>query len=422
MRERSAEGGNRRAASATALLVAAALAGCGGGSTTPGNTAGTNGAAGTAGANGAAGTPGAAGVGAAGQSGTAGAAGASGGVAGTSGAAGASGTAGASGAAGATGAAGAGTDGGAAALVLPVDRNGIYTLEFGDTKFAVDPTAGGRIVEYSLDGTNILTGPTANASYWGSTFWTAPETEWMGSSDAKAGANMMLVAAFDTLPYTMAVAADDSFTATGPNTTFDKMTMSVTKEFAANLPKGTIDIIYSLTNQGTTTMTVGHWEVTRVYPNGLTFFPAPPAASKPPLIANPSVMKVDKVGAYLWFDHSKFNPGPAPGTYGKYSTDASGGWVAHVIPDTTGAGDLLLIKTFKDIPDGTAGDGHGEVEIYAAPDRSYEEIEDHHEQATFTAGQTIPWPVRWYLRRLPKTIARTEGNMDLVNFVLAQLN
>jgi hypothetical protein len=118
----------------------------------------------------------------------------------------------------------------------------------------------------------------------------------------------------------------------------------------------------------------------------------------------------------VWSDHSKYAPpSPASTNYAKYSIDGKDGWVAHVIKDA--AGDLLLVKTFKDIPQGMAGTGHGEVEIYFDPARKYVEVEDHHEQASFTAGATIPWPVRWYLRRLPATITRTVGNQMLVDYV-----
>jgi hypothetical protein len=155
-----------------------------------------------------------------------------------------------------------------------------------------------------------------------------------------------------------------------------------------------------------------------VYPDGLTFFPAPPAASMAPKIANPSVVNpcVTKALGMIWLDHSKYVPG-TPALYGKYSTDASGGWVAHVVKDTSGKGDLLLVKTFADIPDNTAGTGHGEVEVYYREDRSYQEVEDHHEQASFAAGQKIDWPVRWYLRRLPASVTRTAGNQQLVDYV-----
>jgi hypothetical protein len=398
-------GGAGSTGSAGATAGSTGSAGATAGST---GTAGSSGSTGTAGATSTAGSTGTAGA-TAGSTGTAGAAGATAGSTGTAGAAGST--------AGATGTAGAG---GAATLVTPVMRNGVYTLEFGNTKLTVDPAPGGRVVEYSLDGTNILTNATANASYWGSTFWTAPEGQWMGSASAKGGANGMLVPQFDTMPYPMTVAADNSFSGAGPNMTFANMTFNVTKKFSADVAKGAIDIVYSITNQGTAPMTTGHWEVTRVYPDGLTFFPDPPAGSKAPLIANAVVVNpcVSSMGGYTWLDHRKYVPG-TPAKYGKYSRDASGGWIAHVAPAADGKGDLLLVKTFKDIADGTAGTGHGEVEIYYREDRSYAEVEDHHEQTTFAAGQKIDWPVRWYLRRLPLGVTRTAGNQMLIDAVKA---
>jgi hypothetical protein len=236
---------------------------------------------------------------------------------------------------------------------------------------------------------------------------------------ATAGSpGMMIVPGFDTLPYPMTVAADNSFSGSGPNLSFANKTFSVTKKFSANLTAAAIDIVYSITNQGTGSMTIGHWEVTRVFPNGLTFFPAPPANAMPAQIANPGVVNpcVTTANGTIWLDHSKYNSG-ASMQYGKYSTDAGGGWIAHVVPDTSGKGDLLLVKTFMQIPVNSAGAGHREVEVYYRPDRTYEEIEDHHAQATFTPGQKIDWPVRWYLRRLPTSVTRTAGNQQLVDYV-----
>jgi len=85
-------------------------------------------------------------------------------------------------------------------------------------------------------------------------------------------------------------------------------------------------------------------------------------------------------------------------------------------------GDLLLIKTFPDIPAGTAPTGSSEVEIFAQADRSYVEVETHNRQVTIAAGQSSPWQVRWYLRRLPMGTMRTAGNQALIDFVMRQLN
>jgi hypothetical protein len=241
----------------------------------------------------------------------------------------------------------------------------------------------------------------------------------MTGTVATAGSpGMMIVPGFDTLPYPMTVAADNSFSGSGPNLMFANMTFNVTKKFSANLGRGAIDIVYSITNQGTNTWMLGHWEVTRVAPNGLTFFPAPAAGAAAAQIANPAVVNpcVTTAAGAVWLDHSKYNSG-AQMLYGKYSVDAGGGWIAHVVPDTSGKGDLLLVKTFMQIPLNSAGNGHREVEVYYRPDRSYEEIEDHHQQATFAPQQKIDWPVTWYLRRLPTSVTRTAGNQQLVDYV-----
>jgi hypothetical protein len=356
-----------------------------------------------------------------GSSGTTGASGGAGGSNGSGGAAGgqpATGAGGTSGSMGTGGSGGAPTDGGrpdaagdgaidgasdaaTPMLVPPIVRGNLHVFEFGNTTFAVDGTRGARIVTFSMDGKNILTGPNVNALYWGSTFWTAPESDWMPN----------LVVPIDSAPYAMTVAADQSITAVGGTgmVTATKL-VAVTKKFTADLPTRSIVIDYTMTNKGTASIQIGHWEVTRVPPNGLTFYPAGTTAPM-----SYGTIQVQRIGAYLWFDHTAFAMGTASKSFG----DGSGGWVAHVMADP--AGDILLIKKFPDIPTGTAGTGHGEVEIFAAADRSYVEVEDHNQQVMIAAGQSSPWQVRWYLRRLPVGTMRTAGNQALVDFVLAQI-
>src|SRR6187551_292958 len=76
--------------------------------------------------------------------------------------------------------------GGATALTLvePIERSATeFVLEFGDTKFVVDPTQGARVVTFSLAGTNLLV-PTALSTgdpvvlNGGSTFWLSPQAAW----------------------------------------------------------------------------------------------------------------------------------------------------------------------------------------------------------------------------------------------------
>jgi hypothetical protein len=427
----------RSAKQYTLALVAgvavAALSGCSDSSDGPGtsgaagttmsaaSTGGTSGAtsstatasstSGAGGSSGAGTSTASSGAGGASSSGTGGAS------TGTSGATGSGGSAGASGASGSGGSTeGGSTDGGSDAgkeggaadapiptLIPPIPRGNLHVLEFGNTAFTVDGTRGARITSYAMDGKNVLTGPEVNAQYWGSTFWTAPEAEWSPN----------LVVPIDSGPYMMTVGADSSITAVGGTGMVGQKLVAVTKKFTADLRTRSLVIEYTMTNKGTASIPLGHWEVTRVGPNGLTFYPAGTTAPTVPY----GMINVQKIGAYLWFNHATF---PA-GTASKSAGDGGGGWVAHVIPDP--GGDLLFIKSFADIPAGTVfPTGSSEVEIFAQADRSYVEVEVHNRQVTIAAGQSSPWQVRWYLRRLPVGTMRTAGNQALVDFVISTLN
>src|SRR6185295_7503263 len=77
------------------------------------------------------------------------------------------GQSGAVGTGGASTVADAGGDAPGSGLVQPIQRGDLYELEFGKTTFVVDGTKGARITAFTLDGTNILTGPSVNAAFWG---------------------------------------------------------------------------------------------------------------------------------------------------------------------------------------------------------------------------------------------------------------
>jgi hypothetical protein len=322
-----------------------------------------------------------------------------------------SGSTSASGAASASGATTGATDGGGAqTLVAPIERGNLDVYQFGDATFTVDGTQGARITGFAIDGTNVLTGPTVNAQFWGATFWTAPQGDWW-MNDVPPN-----YAPIDYAPYTMTVGADSSITAVGTTATFatPAKQVSVTKNFTFDSGTASVGISYSMTNQGTASIKLGHWELARVLPGGLTFYAA---AAAPPVIPY-GVMNLQKIGAYLWFDETTF---PKGGAAAKSVGDAAmgSGWIAHVVPDP--AGPLVLIRTFPDIPVGSAGTGDAEVEIFMQTNGTYEEIETHNELLTIAAGQSVPWQVHWVLRRLPVGTAVTAGNQALVDFVLKQL-
>jgi hypothetical protein len=293
-------------------------------------------------------------------------------------------------------------------LVAPVRRGNLDVLEFGNTTFTVDGTHGARITGFTLDGKNVLTAATAAwPEFWGSTFWTAPQTAWWPS-----GAFPPDYAPIDNGPYVTTVGADSSISAQGGTATFAGEQLAVSKVFTADLQTGSIVIQYTIANKGTAPVVVGHWEVTRVFPGGLTFYPA--AAADPSSYGS---IVVQRIGAYEWFDEARFNSAQGAKSWGDAA--AGGGWVAHVTPDP--AGDIVLVKTFADVPPGAAGTGDGAVEIYVQAGGTYEEVETHNQLVTIMPGQAVPWTVHWYLRRLPQGAMRAAGNQALVDFVKAQI-
>jgi len=400
------------AAARTALAAALGLLAACSGSTGRSGTAGTAGASAGAGGGSQGGSSGgAAGVGGAGT----GAAGQIAGAAGTTGAAGSGGAsmAGADGGApdGSAGSGGAdgGSDAGAASLTLPVMRaGGLYVLEMGGLSFTVNPTVGARVISFKLDGDELLTDATANAMFWGSTLWTSPASDWvMGAFAAPA--------VVDRDPYTATVSADNVITATSSVSTTTNNTppkrFTITKVFHADLANNAIVIDYKITNMATAAFNLSHWEVTRVFPNGLTFFPTG-ALTKLDYLAQPA--KVTQALGYTWYDNSKH----IMGTESKAGTDSQGGFIAHVAPHTNG--DLLFIKAFKAVTQAQGPPGENPIEWYCNAPHTYVELEDHSPYDSIAVGATSTRTVTWYLRRLPAG-DHTAGSQTLITAVQSVL-
>jgi hypothetical protein len=378
------------------------------------------------------------GVGATGSAGASGVAqgGSSGGAAGAgaAGSAGASaGTGGVAGAAGGGGSSPAGTDGGAldaqaasdgspreasneasddgsdadaVSLTLPVARGALDVLELGGLVFSVDPAIGARITSFKLDGDELLTDATANPRFWGSTLWTSPASDWVvGAFDPPA--------IVDRDPYATTVSPDGVITATSAPSTANGKRFVITKVFHADLARRAIVIDYGITNMGTAAFKLSHWEVTRVFPNGLTFFPTGTTIK---LDFLPQLVQVKQAQGYTWYDNTTHVMGKGES---KAGTDSSGGFIAQVTPNPNG--DLLFIKAFEGITAAAAPPGHYPVEFYCNDPHTYVELEDHSAYDSIAPGATYTRTVTWYLRRLPKGTDRSVGSAALIAAALATL-
>jgi hypothetical protein len=380
-------------------------------------------------ASGRGGGAGAASAGASGSGG--GAVGGSGASAGTSAGAGGSGGASAAGVGGGTaGAAGApepppestdgatsgpsdASDGGADAadagahLTLPITRGNLEVLEVGGLKLTVDPSVGARVTSFSLDGDEMLTDATANPNYWGSTLWTSPASDWV------VPGTFVPLAVVDNKPYATTVSADGVITATSGAAIANGKHFTVAKVFHADLAKNAIVIDYQLTNTGTAAFRLSHWEVTRVFPNGLTFFPS---GTMTKLDFLPQLVQFQQAQGYTWYDNSTHMMGKGES---KAGTDSPGGFIAQVASHAKGP--LLFIKAFKAITVAQEPPGHYPIELYCNDPHTYVELEDHSSYDMIAPGATYTQTVTWFLRRLPTAIDRSVGSTALVNAALQTL-
>lgn len=269
-------------------------------------------------------------------------------------------------------------------------RDGHWVLELGEVTLEVDPALGARITTFKLGGENLLTGPEVHATYWGSTLWTSPEAQWTHPPPA----------AIDSAPYT-AEAGPASVTMTG--STDQALGVSVTKIFSADPARGSFVMEYRLTNQKQEPLQMAAWEVTRVFPRGLTFFPT---GSQQRLSAGATLPTTDS-GGITWYAYDT----AAVSADSKLFADGAEGWIAHA------AAGLLFIKKFPDVAPAEIAPNEGDVELYTNQQHSYIEIENQAAYRTIAPGMSASWKVEWFLRRLPAGVQATAGSAALAQLV-----
>ena len=303
------------------------------------------------------------------------------------------------GSAGSSGAAGSssGTAGSSpASLALPVVRGERCVLALGAITMEVSADQGGRITSLRHGQHELLTGPNVNAINHGSTFWTSPQADW----------GWPPIAAVDSAAFSVAQSAPEECLLQGmvvrdpahPNVDG----VRIEKRFSADVAAQALLVQYTIANQGTSARRLAPWAITRVAPGGLTFYAsdsAPTGERKP---ATSSAL------GCVWLEHGASVPVDS-----KLFGDGEG-WLAHVSPDG-----VLLLQVFDDVAPGAAASGEAEIELYTGA--GYDEIEAQGSHTEIAPGAARSWTVRWLVRELPSSVARTAGNPELLAFVQALL-
>jgi len=272
----------------------------------------------------------------------------------------------------------------------PQLKDGRYIITLQNQVLEIDSAVGGRISSLTLDGEEILIGKDINPANWGSTFWPSPQSAW----------NWPPPAALDNLAYTASV-ENQVLKLVSP--TDPKLGYVFTKEISGNSQKLSFTIKYTITNKTTQTQQVAPWEITRVKPNGLTFYPTGPGEKSGTL----APYTEDKA-AITWFNYQESK---IPPEHLKLFADGAEGWLAQVNQGK------ILVKQFPDVPAGKAAPAEGEIEIYSARTKNYIEIEQQGIYAELLPGAATTWEVTWYLRKLPVNIEAKSGNTALAAYV-----
>ncbi len=273
-------------------------------------------------------------------------------------------------------------------------------LELDGVRLEVDADAGGRVTSLRRGGVELLSGPDVDADNYGSTFWTSPQSEWGWPPPVE----------IDRGPYSVE-AAGDAITLTGAS--HDALGVRVTKRVSVDRARRAFVMSYAIHNVSVAPKTCAPWEVTRVRPGGLTFFPTGIPAS--------GTLRLDERSGASWFEHDAAMASAAglPAAGLKAFATGKRGWLAHAPREAYAKRRLLFIKRFDEVPRDMQAPGEAEIEIYANP--RYVELEVQGRYEAIPPAGRASWTVVWCVREVPEGVAVTNGSADLLACVDATM-
>ena len=278
--------------------------------------------------------------------------------------------------------------------VIPEQKDGLYHIRMDNLALEINPEAGGLITVLMIDGANFLTGKDVHPDFWGSTFWPSPQHDWGNTPPPE----------LDHQPYAVSI---ENNRVTLISQKAAKLGYVVTKEISGDEPSRSFTIRYTITNGSDQPRRVAPWEVTRVHPGGLTFYPK----GIDNRWGNIADLAQDREGI-TWFLHQKT---AYPSLHNKFFSDGSEGWLAQVKDG------ILFVKKFPEITADEAAPSEAEIEVYTNQAGTYVEIEQQGRLQELQPGASLTWEVSWFLRRLPDGLKPDVGNQELVAYVRDQV-
>lgn len=271
------------------------------------------------------------------------------------------------------------------------------------------PPAGGRILEYSLNGQNVIF---ENADGRGKTMLTHPKGFWAGGYNIDIGPE-------DRPPshptlwngiYSWETARGNAIRLTSQKDPTLGLTMI--KEVRFDPRTGSIHLKQVLRNDSDKEHAYCLWDRTLVRPGGFAFFPLNPKSRFPARWA------LGKRLAPTQWEYNGVDPSHpnmkafgdvvvarCSGKEAKLGADSDGGWVAYAL------GKILFVKHYPFYPGRTYPDSGLSVEVYFS-DR-IGELEPLSPEATLKPGEEYVFPEIWTLTPLEKEVTTFEEARDL---------
>lgn len=146
---------------------------------------------------------------------------------------------------------------------IPEDE-GLVSLSAGPLTIAIDPAVGARIASFTYEGREMLqTERDANDWQWGSTLWSAPQSDWGWPPPS-----------FDTVAFTYDTTASNRFHFYGPVDRNSGLQLIKSVRLAVDQQYGPVATLkYHFYNRGLDTLRLGVWENTRVPYAGRVILP-----------------------------------------------------------------------------------------------------------------------------------------------------
>ena len=250
-------------------------------------------------------------------------------------------------------------------------KKGVYTASLKDVSFSVSAEKAGRLISFRYGKEEMLLQSDVEPTYYGATFWLSPQ-EW----------HWPPYPVLDEWAYD-AVQKDGKLELFSPPD--QTAGIEVKKEFSFS-KDGAVFITYCLKNISEEVKYLAPWDVTRVL-GGITFFPVGEAD----IINRSSISDAYEQDGIIWYEMGKK---PITDAQKLFST-AKEGWIAHY------RNGVLWVKCFPDISLSQLPPGHGEVEIYVAPNGKYVELENHGEYVSLLPGALLVYKQKWFLVKAP---------------------